>query len=174
MTAPAAHPAWEFVTRLYAGPGVAPACLALQDRHSIDVTFMLFCLWRGSVSRKPLRSHMPALAETARDWREAVVLPVRSARRRLKMEVGASSAPELAGLYRTVLAAEIDCERAELLRLAAQADALAGVARNDGSARIMAENLEAFFEASAVVLSTVDRSAVDTILQAATAGIPAV
>src|SRR5690606_41559579 len=67
------------------------------------------------------------------------------------------------------LAAEIDCERAELLRLAAQADALAGVARNDGSAKIMAENLEAFFEAPAVVLSTVDRSAVDTILQAATA-----
>ena len=110
MTAFSAHPAWDFVSRLYAAQGVAPACLDLQERHGIDVTFMLFCLWRGSVSAKPLGAHMPALAATAREWHEAVVLPLRAARRRLKAEAIASPRPEARALYKTVMAAEIDCE----------------------------------------------------------------
>lgn len=161
MTVFPSHPAWGFVTRLYAAPGVGPACLDLQERHGIDVTFMLFCLWRGSVDGRALGPHMPALAATARDWHEAVVLPVRAARRSLK---GRDSA---AALYRTVVAAEIDCEHAELLALAERADALYGPADGKGSASIMASNLDAFFAAVGVVPAEHDRPAVAAVLEAA-------
>lgn len=167
MTAFPAHPAWDFVTRLYAAPGVAPACLDLQERHGIDVTFMLFCLWRGSVSARPIGEHMPALADCAREWRETVVLPLRAARRRLKAEADASSRPEARALYRNVLAAEIDCEHAELLILAERADALCGAMESGDPAAVMAKNLASFFEASGVKPAAPDAPAIAAILEAA-------
>lgn len=164
MTSFPAHPAWDFITRLYAAPGVAPACLDLQERHGIDVTFMLFCLWRGSVSETPLGEHMPALAATAREWHESVVLPIRAARRRLKTEAGT---PQQSGtaLYRTVLAAEIDCERAELLMLAERADALCGPPGGVSSPAATAENLSAFFAASGVTPTVLDRPSITAIFE---------
>ncbi|MBS3650217.1 TIGR02444 family protein [Pseudaminobacter sp. 19-2017] len=167
MTAFPAHPAWDFVTRLYGAPGIAPACLELQERHGIDVTFMLFCLWRGSVCGRPLGDHMPAIATAAREWHQAVVLPVRAARRRLKPDVDAPKRPEAAALYKTVLSAEIDCEHAELLMLADRTDALCGSADGAGSAAAMAENLAGFFRASGVELTSRDRPALTAILEAA-------
>jgi uncharacterized protein (TIGR02444 family) len=167
VTAFPAHPAWDFVTRLYAMPGIAPACLDLQERHGIDVTFMLFCLWRGSVDAKPLGERTAALAATAREWHESVVLPVRAARRRLKAEAGAPQQPAAATLYKTVLAAEIDCEHAELLVLAERADALCGPPEGQGSAAVMANNLAGFFEAGSVSLAPPDRRPVAALLEAA-------
>jgi uncharacterized protein (TIGR02444 family) len=166
MTAFPAHPAWDFVTRLYGAPGVAPACLELQERHGIDVTFMLFCLWRGSVCGRPLSGHMPTIAATAKEWHQAVVLPVRAARRRLKA-TGTSQRPELAALYKTVLSVEIDCEHAELLMLADGVEALCGSADGTASPAAMAENLSAFFAASGVELTSRDRPALTAILKAA-------
>jgi uncharacterized protein (TIGR02444 family) len=165
MTTFPAHPAWDFVTRLYAAPGVASACLDLQERHGIDVTFMLFCLWRGSVSEKPLGECMVALATAAREWHETVVLPVRAARHRLKAD--ASSRPEAKTLYRNVLAAEIDCEHAELLMLAERADALCDTVESGEPAAVMANNLAGFFEASGVTPAAPDAPAIATILEAA-------
>jgi uncharacterized protein (TIGR02444 family) len=167
MTTFSAHPAWDFVTRLHAAQGVAPACLGLQERHGIDVTFMLFCLWRGSVSAKPLGAHMPALAATAREWHEAVVLPLRTARRRLKAEAIASPRPEARALYKTVMAAEIDCEHAELLMLAERAETLCGSPEDVGSPEATAENLSAFLAAVGVTPTEQDRPALSAILAAA-------
>lgn len=170
MTSFPTHPAWDFVTRLYAAPGVAPACLDLQERHGIDVTFLLFCLWRGSVSETPLGEHMPVLAAAAREWHETVVLPIRVARRRLKAEAGVSQKPEAAALYKTILAAEIDCEHAQLLMLAERADALCGPTDGAGSSAVMAVHLDTFFEASGVTLEATDKPAIATILKAAGTG----
>lgn len=170
MTAFRAHPAWDFVARLYAAPDVAPACLDLQERHGIDVTFMLFCLWRGSVDAKPLGQHMPVLAAAAQEWHETVVLPVRAARRKLKTGTGSSQLPEAKALYKTVLAAEIDCEHGELLMLADRADALCGPLSNDGSAAAMAANLADFFRASGVTPAKRDDELVAVILEATRTG----
>lgn len=166
MTAFPAHPAWDFVTRLYAAQGVAPACLDLQERHGIDVTFMLFCLWRGSVSAKPLGRHMSVLTAAAREWHETVVLPLRAARRRLKTEAGAVPRPEAKALYKSVLTAEIDCEHAELLILAERADALCGPPEGAGSSASVAENLKAFFAAGEVEPARQDRPSLAAILAA--------
>ena len=39
---------WAFSLEVYGRPGVAPACLALQDRHGLDVNLLLFCCWAAS------------------------------------------------------------------------------------------------------------------------------
>ncbi|HEX6103216.1 MAG TPA: TIGR02444 family protein, partial [Alphaproteobacteria bacterium] len=40
-------PFWSFSVALYGRPGVAPACLALQDRFGCDVNLLLFAIWAG-------------------------------------------------------------------------------------------------------------------------------
>ncbi len=160
-----AHPAWDFVTRLYAAPGVAPACLRLQRVHDIDVTLMLFCLWRGTVCDAPLTPHLPNLMATAATWRTSVVLPIRQARQWLKAEATADSA--LDGVYRRVLSAEIECEQAELLALVEQADTLCNATMDGPFPEVMAANVAALFDAAGIAPSGEDRAALAVILNAA-------
>ena len=86
MTEFPAHPAWDFAVRVYGAAGVAPACIDLQNRHGVDVTMMLFCLWLGAERGERLGARLPKLTQAAKAWRRATVLPIRSARRWLKNE----------------------------------------------------------------------------------------
>lgn len=167
MSAFPAHPAWEFVTRLYRAPGVGPTCLNLQERHGVDVTAMLFCLWRGAVDARPIGPHMAPLMQAAGEWQHATVLPVRAARRWLKEE--GKRLGEIVGisLYKTVLAAEIDCEHGELLMLAQLAETLCGPPPAPGTPLAIADNLSAFLLESGVELDAQDRGSVTAILTAA-------
>ena len=45
------HPFWNFSLELYAGDGVAEACLDLQERRGCDVNILLFCCWLGASGR---------------------------------------------------------------------------------------------------------------------------
>jgi uncharacterized protein (TIGR02444 family) len=157
MTDFPAHPAWDFAVRLYGAPGVAPACLELQERHGIDVTLMLFCLWLGT----PVAARLPVLMQASKEWRASAVAPIRAARRWLKSGV------ETAALYQAVLKAEIDCEHGELLALARLAEA--GPALEAGPASA-AENLAAFLDASGVRPGEADQSAIAAILAATEIG----
>lgn len=162
-------PAWDFITRLYAAPGVAPACLELQDRHAIDVTLMLFCLWQGTVRAEPLGGRIADLIGQARDWHGATILPIRSARRRLKAGHGALAEAGEA-LYRTVLAAEIDCEHAEVLILSAAADAFGPQDGGGPFPAAMVANLRGFLSGCGIATGAADIAALATILAAAGAG----
>src|ERR1700680_2972326 len=44
----AGSPFWRFSLRFYRQPGVADACIALQDARGVDVNILLFFLWLGS------------------------------------------------------------------------------------------------------------------------------
>ena len=168
MTAFPPNAAWDFALRLYRTPGVAPACLELQERHGVDVTLMLFCLWHGTVSDRPIAENLPALAAAALAWHRAAVLPMRAARRWLKQDAEGLEQPAATALYKTVLAAEIDCEHAELLMLVQRAQALCATPGGGGPfPATMAENLAAFFEVSGVSLAAEDRPAVGALLEAA-------
>jgi len=158
-----AHPAWDFVVGLYSRPEVAPACLELQERHGIDVTMMLFCLWRGSIDAQPLGDRMTPLTQAARTWHTSAVLPMRAARRWLKEEAKRLDDRMEPSLYKTVLAAEIDCEHGELLMLTRLAESLCGTP-GAGSPQAMAENLAAFFGETGTRLAEGDRAAITTIL----------
>ncbi|MHA1544204.1 MAG: TIGR02444 family protein, partial [Alphaproteobacteria bacterium] len=36
---------WDWIVGFYSKPAVKSACLVFQDRHGIDVTFLLFLCW---------------------------------------------------------------------------------------------------------------------------------
>lgn len=104
---------WTWGLRAYAGEGVAEACLALQDDDGQCVPLLLWAAWAGDAAL-PLAS--PA-ADLARAW-QAVILPLRTLRRRLKSEISASDAPERLILRAQVKAAELQAEKCLMAALA--------------------------------------------------------
>jgi len=102
---------WEFCLALYARPGVAPACLALQDRHGADIPLLLAVLWHGQrgLGPAPLAKWRPV----ARRWREQAILPLRNLRRAMKGRDGWEEIRE------AIKRLELDAEKAELDSLAA-------------------------------------------------------
>lgn len=74
------NPFWHYSVRQYAQPGVAQACLKLQDEHGLDVNMLLYAAWLASEGRQPDRGHLTALARKVEDWRRRVVQPLRELR----------------------------------------------------------------------------------------------
>ncbi len=109
---------WRFALGFYARPGVAPACLELQDRHGKDVLIALYAGWVGISGRGRLDAGALAAAEaTARPWRSQVVEPLRRTRHALKGIAGAEN------LYSRMKKLELDAERVAMERLAPLAPA---------------------------------------------------
>jgi uncharacterized protein (TIGR02444 family) len=109
---------WRFALQLYAKPGVAPACLELQDRHGKDVLIALYGGWLGASGRGRMDAAALARAEdAARPWRQQVVEPLRRTRHALKGIAGADE------LYSRMKKIELDAERVAMQRLAPLAPA---------------------------------------------------
>ena len=104
-------PFWRFSLRLYRMPGVADACIVLQDEAGVDVNLLLFLLWNARMGRVLSRSDVEALESRVAEWRDRVVIPLRDVRRQLKsppalIEKGAAEA------FRTrIKQVELEAER---------------------------------------------------------------
>src|SRR6516165_5812004 len=77
-------PFWRFSLRFYRQSGVADACIALQDDCGVDVNILLFLLWLATDQRRVGIAEVEAVCAKAGPWRDDVVAPLRSLRRRLK------------------------------------------------------------------------------------------
>lgn len=109
---------WRFSLAIYARPGVAPACLVLQDRHGCDVNLALYCCWLGVSGRGRLDPDSLAAADEAvAGWRRTVVENFRAARRAIKAAAIAGSE----SLYTKAKAVELEAERLLQRLLADQA-----------------------------------------------------
>jgi uncharacterized protein (TIGR02444 family) len=86
-------PFWRFSLALYARPGAAPACLALQDRDGADVNLLLLGLWLGWCGHRLMPAAGAELACLARGWQEPIVRPLRQVRRDLKQRNAAAGLP---------------------------------------------------------------------------------
>jgi uncharacterized protein (TIGR02444 family) len=103
---------WRFAVAFYERPGVAPACLDLQDRFGRDVTLLLYACWVGSDGRGRLSLADLVRAQAAAEpWRGAVVAPLRAVRRFVKEALDATE------LHNAVTAAELAAEHVALDRL---------------------------------------------------------
>ncbi len=80
-------PFWLFSGGVYGRPGVAEACLDLQDHHGLDVNLLLFCAWAGTRGRRLDNADLGLLRSASRPWQDEVVAPLRAARRWLKQQV---------------------------------------------------------------------------------------
>jgi uncharacterized protein (TIGR02444 family) len=116
-------PFWDFSLKLYARPGVAESCLALQERLGIDVNLLFCCLWLGLKGEQLAKGDIGQLAERVRALHEGVVKPLRQARTVLK-ELLASEDESLRAAIGTIRSAvkksELDAEHLEQVMLGAR------------------------------------------------------
>ncbi|WP_213771751.1 TIGR02444 family protein [Bradyrhizobium sp. dw_78] len=110
---------WQFVVELYAKPGVSQACLALQDRLGVDVSFLLTILFyavRGGADFQA--DEIARLDHTISGWRNEVIRPLRALRRRLKG--GDLLSQPTDEFYRRIKADELSAEQIEIGALVRQ------------------------------------------------------
>ncbi|HMA16581.1 MAG TPA: TIGR02444 family protein [Kiloniellaceae bacterium] len=134
--APDDTPFWQFSGSVYGRRGVAEACLALQERHRLDVNLLLFCAWAGSNGRRLDGGDLGLLRSAVRPWHDQVVAPLRQVRRWLKQQ---TSVPEDVGeaFREEVKALELQAEMLEQLMLYQEHE----VAPGDGAPEDVAANL---------------------------------
>lgn len=114
-SAPLDGPQWHYALSAYARPGVAPACLLLQDRLGVDVVVLLHLGYAAARLGQPAAEPGIAAADAlVADWRAQVVRPLRAARRAIPAD-----APHLAALRACIQQAELQAEQQALAWLAA-------------------------------------------------------
>jgi len=127
---------WNFVLALYGSKGVSEACLLLQDESGVDVPMLLFALWLASNSVELTAEEILRIDELVRDWREEIVWPLRTVRRRLKEGPHPAPTEETDAMRNTIKAAELNSEKIELSLLEEAGRALLSSAtRRPGDAR---------------------------------------
>lgn len=130
---------WAFALALYAKPGVAEACLTLQNEVGVDVMLLLMTTFAAVRHRLLLTAdEIRELDEACRPWREQIVWPLRAIRTGLK--AGLSTAPgEATEPFRAkVKALELEAEKLEN-RILAECLPL----RPPGEAAVRSEQLRA-------------------------------
>lgn len=146
---------WRFSLAVYRRPGVAQACLALQDRCGLDVNLLLFCLFaarRGQVlTPRVLRQAMARATPIQR----GIIAPLREARRALKRQAELAD-PALAAaakkLRASILRHELAAEHFEQM-------AVAGLLRPARAGSVdTALNLRAYCTAARVPLARARRA----------------
>jgi uncharacterized protein (TIGR02444 family) len=122
---------WAFASQIYAKPGVADACLRLQEEAGVDVMILLIAAF-AAIRREVLLTpdDIQELDALCRPWREQVVQPLRALRTALKS--GPSPAPGAATerLRSQIKTSELMSERLQndlLAEWLGQKTAVAGV-----------------------------------------------
>jgi uncharacterized protein (TIGR02444 family) len=162
-------PFWRFSLGFYRQSGVADACIGLQDGCGVDVNILLFLLWLATAKRCLRPAAAQAVWAAAGPWRDGVVVPLRTLRRKLKdgpMLVERNTAE----LFRTrIKAVELEAERLQQEALFALA---AGLATEDAPTIEAAAhaNVAAYEHAMARAFTP---GAVEVLVAALTAGGPA-
>jgi uncharacterized protein (TIGR02444 family) len=103
---------WAFALEFYARPGVADACLALQNEAGVDVMLLLMVTFAAVKHRHLLTcEEIKSLNDTCRPWREQIVWPLR--KMRVGLKAGPSPAPgEATEEFRSkIKAVELAAER---------------------------------------------------------------
>jgi uncharacterized protein (TIGR02444 family) len=164
-TKPAApgSPFWRFSLKLYRAPGVADACIALQEGAGVDVNLLLFLLWQATQRRVFMAADVAALEQRIGGWRETTVIPLRNLRRALKSPPGLVAAGTAEAFRTRIKAVELEAERLQqeaMYELAATSPLGRAVTSPAEAARL---NVAAYASMRAVAFPS---AAVDTILAA--------
>jgi uncharacterized protein (TIGR02444 family) len=113
MTLPAGRQCWDFVVELYAKPGVSQACLELQDRLGVDVSFLLTVLFHvKSRNIDPSAEQIQSLDLSISAWRDETVATLRRLRRHLKASDQMN--PSIKDLYQRIKTDELLAEQIEI------------------------------------------------------------
>jgi uncharacterized protein (TIGR02444 family) len=155
-------PFWRFSVKFYAEPGVAQACIDLQDQAGVDVNLLFFLLWNATEGRTLDAAQVAELDRSFGAWRDLTVVPLRELRRGLKSPPSAIE-PSVAEGFRTrIKAVELEAERL-------QQEAMYALAQSGRIGRLAASKIEAARRSVAAYqahLSPFPPGPLDTVLTA--------
>jgi uncharacterized protein (TIGR02444 family) len=142
------NPFWQFSLAVYAAPGVAAECLALQRALDIDVNMLLFCAWLGVRKTIMTAEDIEAFEAIVRPWQQSVVRALRAARDAMKAipEMGHN---DVKALRKQILEVEL---RAEQIQQALQFQAITDrplATTADSKDAAVRANLRTFLESKA-------------------------
>ncbi|WP_312063351.1 TIGR02444 family protein [Brevundimonas sp.] len=120
---------WTWTVAAYDAPGVAEACLSLQDHNEQNVPLLLWAAWVAVTGRRPDEETIEAACDAARAYDTVVVAPLRAVRRTLKAPIPDVDHDHREALRQQVKALELDAERRLMLELEALAPAPSGAPR---------------------------------------------
>ena len=162
-------PFWEFSLGTYARPGVADACLSLQNRHGVDVNVLLFCCWAAGEGVLLSRADLERVLAAVKDWQDQVVSPLRRVRHHLKVARAPSGFAH--SLRSRIAEVELDAEHAEQLML--ERCLSGGLVRGEpGAAERAAGNLAIYGEVSAFRWEERDRGHLAALLRGSFPDVP--
>ncbi len=101
---------WDFSLALYAQPGVADACLRLQDEHGLNVNLLLWCVWLECKGLFPDQAQLEQAQRQTHGWDQNYVVPLRQLRQRMKAEFGTRDLA-IEQVRRQIKEAELAAER---------------------------------------------------------------
>ena len=104
-------PFWRFSLQFYRRPGVAEACIVLQEESGVDVNLLLFLLWHATQQRRLSAPDIAALEQKIAAWREQTVIPLRAIRRALKTPPALVEAGTAEAFRTRIKAVELEAER---------------------------------------------------------------
>lgn len=152
------NPFWAFSLRIYGKDGVAPACLRLQERHSVDVNILLFACWcaiegPGALSEQAMRQVVDAVSP----WHDRQVRTLRRLRVELKTERHGAPADLAESLRNQIKAGELLAERIEQTMLYRMAEDI-GPSTPENNSALAEENMSGYLAILGVVANDEDRS----------------
>jgi uncharacterized protein (TIGR02444 family) len=104
-------PFWRFSVKFYAVPGVAPACIELQDQAKVDVNVLFFLLWNATEKRALSAVDVAGVERSVGAWRDMTVVPIRNVRRALKSPPPVMAADTAESFRTRIKAVELEAER---------------------------------------------------------------
>jgi uncharacterized protein (TIGR02444 family) len=160
-----ANPFWDFSIALYRRPGVADACIQLQERLGIDVNLMLYFAWVG-VERggRLVPDEIGAAVDLATRWHDPLVRPLRGLRTMLRGNPLGAPAVLAERLRNQIKSAELNAERIEQEILYAARPPDEG--RRPGAKDVARGNIAGYFSYLEIAAESADWAAVDLILDA--------
>lgn len=102
----------QFCQQTYGRPGMKESCLALQDRHGVNVNCLLLAAWAAETGWALDEEGWRVVADSASAIRTGAVEPLRALRRRIWAD-GSLELELRAPLKRLLLYAEVRAEQAE-------------------------------------------------------------
>lgn len=137
---------WNYILELYSKQGVSEFCLLLQDRLSVDVSFLLTIIFYAEQQSLQVEAdNLKQLDQSISNWRQETIYPLRAMRFRLKQNLSENPSAIANELYRQIKASEIIAEKGEIEILTKTLDRIGVFKSSTGNLRKTISDVVDFF-----------------------------
>ncbi len=105
---------WAWAKEHYARPGTADLLIDCQDRFDLNINVLLWCSWCAEQYRLLSELEIRSALDVGQTWANEITIPLRKARRALKMPRFRNYASCHDGFYEKIKDVELTSEKMEL------------------------------------------------------------